>query len=160
VTARAIFSRATVRRDGTADRRNAHRVSDALDRKIADMGWTGMLVPSRTQVSSRRSRHGGPARRVRPRASGRLLLLVVLATQALVRAGDREQKREWLPKLASGQATATLALLEESDRLDAAVCALAPNVSAPAIVCRKEALRSLRAIGGPARHGVADERHR
>ncbi len=33
-------------------------------------------------------------------------------------AGSRAQKKEWLPKLAHGQATATVALLEESDRLD------------------------------------------
>ena len=97
-------------------------VSEALERKIADMGWTGMLVPESYAGLGLGALDTAVllAEFGRAAVPGVFFFSSVLATQALVRAGDRKQKREWLPKLASGQATATLALLEESDRLDAA----------------------------------------
>src|SRR2546427_9251058 len=95
-------------------------VSESLDRKIAEMGWTGVLIPES---------HGGLGLGMlemavllgefgRASVPGAFFFSAVLATMAIVRAADRRQKQEWLPKLASGQSTATLALLEESDRLD------------------------------------------
>jgi alkylation response protein AidB-like acyl-CoA dehydrogenase len=96
--------------------------SESLDRKIAEMGWTGVLIPES---------HGGLGLGMlemavllgefgRASVPGAFFFSAVLATMAIVRAADRRQKHEWLPKLASGQATATLALLEENDRLDPA----------------------------------------
>ena len=97
-------------------------MSESLDRKIAEMGWTGVLIPES---------HGGLGLGMlemavllgefgRASVPGAFFFSAVLATMAIVRAADRRQKQEWLPKLASGQSTATLALLEESDRLDPA----------------------------------------
>jgi alkylation response protein AidB-like acyl-CoA dehydrogenase len=94
--------------------------SDAVEREIAEMGWTGLLVPEE---------YGGLGLGMfdvvvllgelgRVAAPGPFLFSAVLATQAIVTAGSHRQKQEWLPKLAHGQATATVALLEESDRLD------------------------------------------
>jgi alkylation response protein AidB-like acyl-CoA dehydrogenase len=94
--------------------------SDVVERKIAGMGWAGLLVPET---------YGGLGLGMldvavllgelgRVAAPGPFLFSAVLATQAIVLAGSRSQKQEWLPKLAHGQATATVALLEESDRLD------------------------------------------
>jgi alkylation response protein AidB-like acyl-CoA dehydrogenase len=97
-------------------------ISESLERKIADMGWTGLLIPQS---------HGGLGLGAldtaillgelgRAAAPGTFLFSAVLATTAIVRAGDRRQKQDWLPKLASGERTATIAILEESDRLDPA----------------------------------------
>jgi alkylation response protein AidB-like acyl-CoA dehydrogenase len=94
--------------------------SEAVDRRIAEMGWPGLLVPQS---------YGGLALGMldaavliaelgRAAAPGPFLFSAVLATRAIVMAGSRAQKQEWLPKLASGQATATIAWLEASDRLD------------------------------------------
>jgi alkylation response protein AidB-like acyl-CoA dehydrogenase len=44
----------------------------------------------------------------------------LLATSLIARGGGAKQKKEWLPRLASGERTASLAWLEESDRLDPA----------------------------------------
>jgi alkylation response protein AidB-like acyl-CoA dehydrogenase len=96
--------------------------SDSLDAKIAAMGWPGLLIPET---------YGGLGLRIldmaivlaelgRCAAPGPFLFSALLATTALSEAGDRAQKRTWLPRLASGQTIGTLALLEESDRLDAA----------------------------------------
>jgi alkylation response protein AidB-like acyl-CoA dehydrogenase len=94
--------------------------SDAVEGRIAEMGWTGLLVPES---------YGGLGLGMletavllgelgRAAAPGPFLFSAILATKAIVAAGSRAQKQEWLPKLAAGRATATLAFLEESDRLD------------------------------------------
>ncbi|MET0151858.1 MAG: acyl-CoA dehydrogenase family protein [Candidatus Binatia bacterium] len=94
--------------------------SEAVERRMAEMGWPGVLVPES---------YGGLALGMldaavligelgRVAAPGPFLFSAVLATQAIMTAGNRMQKQEWLPKLASGHATATMALLEASDRLD------------------------------------------
>jgi alkylation response protein AidB-like acyl-CoA dehydrogenase len=93
-----------------------------FDRKLAEMGWTGLLVPAAhgglglgafeaVILSIEIGRHAAP---------GPFLFSSVLATAALVSAADRGQKKRWLPKLASGESTATVALFEEDDRMDAA----------------------------------------
>ena len=94
--------------------------SEAVERKMAEMGWTGLLVPESygglglgmLDVAVLLGEFGRAA------APGPFLFSAVLATRAIVAAGSRTHKQEWLPKLAAGQATATVALLEASDRLD------------------------------------------
>jgi alkylation response protein AidB-like acyl-CoA dehydrogenase len=44
----------------------------------------------------------------------------VLASLSLMHSGGNALKKEWLPRIAAGQAIGTLAFLEASDRLDAA----------------------------------------
>jgi alkylation response protein AidB-like acyl-CoA dehydrogenase len=97
-------------------------VSEALDRKLAELGWTGLVVPEA---------YGGLGLRTldaailltelgRSAAPGPFFSSAILAATALVAGGDRRQKKQWLPKLAAGEATAALAVLEASDRFDAA----------------------------------------
>ena len=92
-----------------------------LYRKMAELGWMGLVVPEA---------YGGAGvgmlelallceqlgRCVVP---GPFFSSAVLATLALVHGGSSAQKKRWLPRLASGEAVGTLALLEESDRVDA-----------------------------------------
>jgi alkylation response protein AidB-like acyl-CoA dehydrogenase len=96
--------------------------SRELHRKMAEQGWTGLLIPEA---------HGGlglgmldmavlleeMGRAVVP---GPFLFSSALFTLALIQGGTGTQKREWLPRLAAGEAIGTLAFLEEGDRLDAA----------------------------------------
>ncbi|MFN8643283.1 MAG: acyl-CoA dehydrogenase family protein [Candidatus Binatia bacterium] len=98
----------------------------ALYKKMAELGWMGLAVPER---------YGGAGlgqlelallceqlgRAVVP---GPFFSSAVLATLAILHGGSSAQKTRWLPRLASGQAVGALALLEESDRLDAAGVAL------------------------------------
>ncbi len=100
--------------------------SPELNRKIAEQGWFGLLVPES---------HGGLGLGMLDAAVilaelGRSLAPVpflssgVLATSLLLAAGSTPQKKAWLPRLASGEAFATVAWLEESERLDATGIAL------------------------------------
>src|SRR5262249_38299171 len=97
-------------------------LAESLDRKIAEMGWTGLLIPAA---------HGGLGLGVldaalllvelgRHAAPGAFLFSAVLATTAIVRSADRRAKQRWLPSLASGERSATLAWLEKDARLDPA----------------------------------------
>ncbi|MGH7819645.1 MAG: acyl-CoA dehydrogenase family protein, partial [Candidatus Binatia bacterium] len=97
-------------------------ISEEIQRKIAEMGWTGLLVPES---------FGGLGLGIldmaillcefgRAAAPGPFPFSGTLAVSLITRAGTRAQKREWLPKLASGERTASLAWLEESDRIDPA----------------------------------------
>ena len=101
---------------------SADGISTALERKLAEMGWTGVLVPTA---------HGGLGLSIleavllaveigRHAAPGPFLFSSVLATAAIIAGADRAQKKRWLPQLASGEWTATVALFEEDDRLDPA----------------------------------------
>jgi len=96
--------------------------SRELHRKMAEQGWTGLLVPES---------YGGlglgmldmvvlleeMGRAVVP---GPFLFSSGLATLTLMHGGTSAQKKNWLPRLASGEAVGTLAFLEEDDRVDAA----------------------------------------
>ncbi|MBI2963807.1 MAG: acyl-CoA/acyl-ACP dehydrogenase [Deltaproteobacteria bacterium] len=90
--------------------------SEALDRRMAEMGWTGLLVPPASgglglgmlDMAILLAEHGRAA------VPGPFLFSALLATRAIVRGADRRLKKQWLPKLASGECTATIALLEES----------------------------------------------
>ncbi|MBM4267683.1 MAG: acyl-CoA dehydrogenase [Deltaproteobacteria bacterium] len=101
-------------------------VSPELNAKIAQQGWQGMLVPEE---------YGGQGLGVLDAAVvltelGRFLTptpflsSAVLATTLLSIAASAAQRRRWLPRLASGEMLATVAWLEESDRLDPAGIAL------------------------------------
>jgi alkylation response protein AidB-like acyl-CoA dehydrogenase len=93
----------------------------ALYRHMAELGWLGLIVPETC---------GGAGLGMLDMALlleqlGRVVLpgpffsSAVLATLAIVHGGTAAQKKVWLPRLASGEAVGTLAVLEESDRLDA-----------------------------------------
>ncbi len=95
--------------------------SPELHRKMAEMGWTGLLVPEA---------HGGLGLGMLDMAvvleeigrvvvPGPFLFSAVLTTLALIQGGTAAQKKAWLPRFASGEAIGTLAFLEEGDRLDA-----------------------------------------
>ena len=101
---------------------NPAGAADGFETKLAEMGWTGLLVPSA---------HGGLGLGMldtavlltelgRHAAPGGFLFSAVLATAAIVWAADRAQKKRWLPKLATGESSATIALFEEEGRLDPA----------------------------------------
>jgi len=96
--------------------------NDAVDRKLAELGWMGILIPES---------HGGLGLGTletalllvefgRAAVPGPFFASSVLAAAALVEAGDRRQRNKWLPKIAAGETTATMAVLEAADRLDAA----------------------------------------
>ena len=93
----------------------------ALYRKMAELGWLGLVVPesyggaglSTLDLSLLCEQLG---RAVVP---GPFFSSAVLATLAILHGGSAAQKKRWLPKLASGEAIGALALLEESDRIDA-----------------------------------------
>jgi alkylation response protein AidB-like acyl-CoA dehydrogenase len=96
--------------------------SRELHRKMAEQGWTGLLIPesygglglSMLDMAVLLEEMG---RAVVP---GPFICSSVLATLALVQGGTPAQKKAWLPRLASGEAVGTLAFLEAEDRLDAA----------------------------------------
>ncbi|MBX3023423.1 acyl-CoA/acyl-ACP dehydrogenase [bacterium] len=98
----------------------------ALYRKMAELGWMGLVVPEQ---------HGGSGLGMldlallceqlgRAVVPGPFFSSAVLATLAILHGGASAQRKRWLPRLASGEAVGTLALLEESDRLDAAGVAM------------------------------------
>ncbi|HEY8514598.1 MAG TPA: acyl-CoA dehydrogenase family protein [Candidatus Binatia bacterium] len=106
-----------------------HAFSPELFRKVVEQGWTGLLVPEA---------YGGLGLTMLDAAVlltelGRALTPVpilssaVLATSLLCSAASTAQKKEWLPRLASGEVLATVAWLEESDRLDPAGVTLRPR---------------------------------
>jgi alkylation response protein AidB-like acyl-CoA dehydrogenase len=103
--------------------------SPELARKIAAQGWCGVLIPEE---------YGGLGLELldaaillielgRALTPSAFLSSSVVATSILLAAASRQQKKLWLPRLASGEATATLAWFEESDRLDPHGIALRPR---------------------------------
>jgi alkylation response protein AidB-like acyl-CoA dehydrogenase len=93
-----------------------------LHEKMAGMGWTGLIVPEK---------FGGLGLHMldlavlaeemgRVAVPGPFFSSSVLAALSLVHSGANALKKEWLPRLAAGQAIGTLAFVEENDRLDAA----------------------------------------
>src|SRR5262245_14364191 len=92
----------------------------ALYRTIAELGWSGLIIPEA---------HGGTGLSLLDMALlfeelGRAMLpgpfvSSVLASVALVTGGSAAQRKSWLPRLASGDAVATVAFTEANDRFDA-----------------------------------------
>ncbi|MFM7737399.1 MAG: acyl-CoA dehydrogenase family protein [Alphaproteobacteria bacterium] len=95
--------------------------SPELWRKMAELGWQGLILPEE---------YGGAGltfvdlivvleemgRVVLP---GPFLSTAVFAGLAIAESGSAEQKKKWLPRIASGDLVATLALIEPSGRWDA-----------------------------------------
>jgi len=100
--------------------------SRAFHEKMAGLGWTGLVIPQRfgglglsmLDLAVLAEEMG---RAVMP---GPYFSSSVLAALALAYAGSAAQKQAWLPRIAAGEVIGTLALLEASDRLDAAGVAL------------------------------------
>jgi alkylation response protein AidB-like acyl-CoA dehydrogenase len=96
--------------------------SRELHRKMAEQGWTGLLIPeaygglglSMLDMALLLEEMG---RAVVP---GPFMFSSVLVALALMQGGSSVQKKTWLSRIASGEAIGTLALLEETDRIDAA----------------------------------------
>ncbi|MGE0822509.1 MAG: acyl-CoA dehydrogenase family protein [Candidatus Binatia bacterium] len=95
--------------------------SRELHRKMVEQGWTGLLIPEA---------YGGLGLHMldmavlleemgRAVVPGPFMFSSVLVTLALMQGGSGAQKKQWLPRLASGDAIGTLALIEANDRLDA-----------------------------------------
>ena len=96
--------------------------SPELWRKMADLGWIGLVFPEEYGGS------GGSfldlvvlfeemGYNILP---GPFFSTVVLGALPILAAGNEEQKKEFLPKIASGKMILTLALTEPSARYDAA----------------------------------------
>jgi alkylation response protein AidB-like acyl-CoA dehydrogenase len=97
-------------------------VTDEFWHKLAEQGWLGIVYPEED---------GGSGlglvdlvvlmeemgRRVMP---GPFLSTVLLGGAAVAEAGDAAQRREWLPRIAAGEAKAALAWTEPNLRWDAA----------------------------------------
>ena len=94
-------------------------VPRGLHAKMAELGWMGLIVPEAdgglglgtlelALVCEELGRVAAPGP----------FLPTQLVTAALVAAGTKAQRREWLPRLVSGERFAALAYLEESDRHD------------------------------------------
>ncbi len=101
--------------------RSADGFSRSFHERIAQLGWTGLVVPEK---------YGGMGLTLLDLAllaeeMGRVVMpgpffsSSVLATLALHDGSSAKLKKEWLPRLAAGDAVGSLALLEDSDRLDA-----------------------------------------
>src|SRR5216684_1139196 len=102
--------------------KSADGFSRELQRKMAEQGWTGLLVPEAYEglglgMLDMTLLLEEMGRAVVP---GPFLFSSVLFTLALKQGGSTVQKKAWLPRLASGEAIGTLAFLEADDRLDAA----------------------------------------
>jgi alkylation response protein AidB-like acyl-CoA dehydrogenase len=100
--------------------RSGDGFSRAFQDKLAQLGWTGLVVPER---------YGGLGLSLLDLAvlaeeMGRVVMpgpffsSSVLAALAVQQGSSARLKKEWLPRVAAGNAIGTLALLEESDRLD------------------------------------------
>jgi alkylation response protein AidB-like acyl-CoA dehydrogenase len=105
--------------------RDVSGVPRALHARMAELGWTGLLVPERDGGLGL----GALELALVMEELGRVVapgpfLGTQLVTAALVRAGSPTQRRRWVPRLVAGEVTGALAYLEESDRHDPAGIAL------------------------------------
>jgi alkylation response protein AidB-like acyl-CoA dehydrogenase len=105
--------------------------TDGLDPRVwaglAEIGLLGLTVPEELGGAGASLIEVG----VVLEEAGRSLLVapyfstVALATTALLAAGDEEARKAYLPSVAAGELTATLALTEDDGRADLAAVALA-----------------------------------
>jgi alkylation response protein AidB-like acyl-CoA dehydrogenase len=89
--------------------------SRELWKKMADVGWLGLIFPEEYGGSGMNFRDltilcEEMGRAVMP---GPFLQTVLLVGMPILTAGTEEQKKEYLPKIASGDMVCTLAVLEE-----------------------------------------------
>ena len=91
----------------------------SLWKKVAEMGWTATVIPEAygglglsyyelAILAEEMGRSAAPL----PFSSS-----IYLASEAIRHFGNESQKSEWLPKLASGECVATLAMVERAGRL-------------------------------------------
>ena len=92
---------------------------EALWQKVAEMGWTATVIPEAygglglsyyelAIIAEEMGRSAAPL----PFSSS-----VYLASEAILRFGTEAQKSAWLPRLASGESVATVAMAECAGRL-------------------------------------------
>lgn len=96
------------------DSENAKGFEDATFRSIAEMGWTGVVIPEAYGGSEFGYRSIGVVLEELGRnvVAAPLIGSAVGAASALVLGGTEDQKKEWLPKIAEGKAIAALAIDE------------------------------------------------
>jgi alkylation response protein AidB-like acyl-CoA dehydrogenase len=100
----------------------AEAVTDAFWHKLAGQGWLGVIYPDELGGSGLGLVDLVPlleemGRRVMP---GPFFSTVLLGGAAIAEAGSPAQQREWLPRIAAGEAKAALAWTEPQLRWDAA----------------------------------------
>jgi alkylation response protein AidB-like acyl-CoA dehydrogenase len=96
--------------------------SRALHGKMAALGWTGLVIPQALGGLGLRMLDLALLAEEMGRAvvPGPFFSSSVLAALCLMYGGATALKKQWLPRIAAGEAIGALAFLEESDRLDAA----------------------------------------
>lgn len=96
------------------DSENAKGFEDATFKSIAEMGWTGVVIPEAYGGSEFGYRSIGVVLEELGRnvVAAPLIGSAVGAASALVLGGTDAQKKEWLPKIAEGKAIAALAIDE------------------------------------------------
>ncbi|MGD0144208.1 MAG: acyl-CoA dehydrogenase family protein, partial [Rhizomicrobium sp.] len=96
------------------DSGNADGFDHAAWREMAEMGWAGILIPEEFGGSGLDYLTLGLVLEETGRTltASPLVSTALVATTALLLGGNAEQKKEWLPKFASGNAIGTLALDE------------------------------------------------
>jgi alkylation response protein AidB-like acyl-CoA dehydrogenase len=98
------------------DSGSADGFDPAAWKEMCEMGWAGILIPEAFGGSGLDMLTMGLVLEETGRTltASPLLSSAVIATSALLIAGSEDQKREWLPKLAEGNAIGTLALDESA----------------------------------------------
>ena len=93
-----------------------HAMDDALWKKFADQGWTGIIFPETYDGFGLGLFEMAVALEEMGRAlvPGPFISTVLLAGSLLERAGTEEQKQKYLSAICRGEAKSTLALLERS----------------------------------------------
>jgi len=105
---------------------DAHGFDEALWRRLAELGWPGLLVPPDLGGS------GGSLLDVillveemgRAGLPGPFVASAVVATSLVLSVGSASQQKRLLPPLAAGERLATLALVEETGSFDPGAVAL------------------------------------
>src|SRR5437899_2358075 len=109
-----------------------HGFDEALWRRMAELGWPGLLIPSELGGSDgslldvillveEMGRAGLP---------GPFVTSAVVATSLVIAAGSPAQQKRLLPELAAGTRIASLALVEETGSFDLEAVALVRDVDA------------------------------
>jgi alkylation response protein AidB-like acyl-CoA dehydrogenase len=101
---------------------NEKGYSAELWQEMADLGWIGLVLPEKYGGANMGFLDLAVLLEEMGRAClpGPFFSTVILGGLPILYAGNEEQKQEYLPKIASGKAIATLALTEPGARYDAA----------------------------------------
>jgi len=99
--------------------------SPELWKKIAELGWTGLVVPEQYEGVGYTFQDltvllEEVGRNILPSP----LIPTVISSYSVIEGGTEEQKKEFLPKIASGNLILTLAMLEAEGTFDASGIAL------------------------------------